>query len=58
MFSGDHEVLSVLAVLMRGESSGALNAFSQVQAGPNGNKSQPLVGWVPLSLLPLAQDPL
>ena len=50
MLSGDQEVLGVLGVLRCGESSGALDALSQVYAedrgaGPDLNGSQPLVGW-------------
>jgi hypothetical protein len=45
----DQEVLGVLGVLQRGESSGALYALGWVHAedsgaGPNLNGSQPLVG--------------
>ena len=50
MLSGDQEILSVLGILRRGESSGVLHALGQVQAedgraGPNLNGFQPLVGW-------------
>ena len=49
MLSGDHEVLGVLGVLQRRESSGALDALGQVHAedggaGPDLNGSQRLVG--------------
>ena len=48
MLSGDQEVLGVLGVLRRGESSGALDALGWVhaedgRAGPDLNESQPLV---------------
>ena len=48
MLSGDQEVLGVLGVLRRGESSAVLDALGQVHtedggAGPNLNGSQPLV---------------
>jgi hypothetical protein len=50
VLSSDQGVLGVLGVLRRGESSGALDAFSRVhvedgRAGPDLNGSQPLVGW-------------
>ena len=49
VLSGDLEVLSVLGLLRRGESSGALNALGLVhtedgRAVPNLGGSQPLVG--------------
>ena len=49
MLSGDQEVLGMLGILQRGESSGALDALGQVhkedgRACPNRNGSQPLVG--------------
>ena len=49
MLLGDQEVLGVLGVLWRGESSGALDALGRVHAedggaGPDLNGSQPLVG--------------
>ena len=49
MLSGDQEVLGVLGVLWRGESSGALDALDWVHsedggAGPYLNGSQTLVG--------------
>jgi hypothetical protein len=49
MLSGDHEVLGVLGVLKRGESSGALDAPGQVPAedggaGPDLKGSKPVVG--------------
>jgi hypothetical protein len=48
VLSGDQEVLGVLGVLRRGESSAVLDALGQVHtedggAGPNLNGSQPLV---------------
>jgi hypothetical protein len=50
MLSGDQEVLGVLGVLWRGESSGALDALGWVHAddggaGPDLNGSQLLVRW-------------
>ena len=36
MLSGDHEVLGVLGVLQRRESSGALDALGQVHAEDGG----------------------
>ena len=49
MLSDDQEVLGVLGVLQRGESSGVLDTLIQVHtedggAGPDLNGSQPLVG--------------
>ena len=63
MLSCDQEVLGVLGVLWRGESSGALDALASVHTedvgtGPDLNGSQPLSDRVPLSLFLLAQDPL
>ena len=62
MLSGDQEVLGVLGVLWRGESSGALDALDWVHsedggAGPSLNGSHLWSGEVPLSLFLLAQDP-
>ena len=62
MFSGDQEVLGVLGVLRCGESSGALDALSQVHAedggtGPDLNGSQPLVGWDSFVPLPAGTRP-
>ena len=63
MLSGDQQVLGVLGVFRRGESSGVLDALGQVHAEdgravPDLNGSQPLISGVPLSLFLLAQDPL
>ena len=49
MLLGDQEVLGVLGVLLRGKTSGALDALGWVQAedgeaGPDLNVFQPLVG--------------
>ena len=54
MLSGDQEVLGVLGVLWRGESSGVLDAFHGVHADDGGavpdlNESQPLIwSFVPV----------
>ena len=61
VLSSDHEVLDLLGVLWRGESSGALNALGWVYmedggAGPYQKGSQPLFGR--RSFFLLAQDPL
>ena len=63
MLSSDHEVLGVLGVLGRGESSGALEpsaGFTWKMAGlaPTGKNPSLWLGVVPLSLFLLAQDPL
>ena len=60
MFSGDQEVLGVLEVLWRGESSVALDVLGLVHeedggAGSDLNGSQPLVGrgpFVPVPVIP------
>ena len=49
MLSGDQEVLGMLGILQRGESSGALDALSRVHAEDGGagsklNRSHTLVG--------------
>ena len=62
VLSGDKEVLDVLGVLWRGESSGALDALGWVhtedgRAGPYLNGSQPLVRWGSFVAVPAGTRP-
>jgi hypothetical protein len=64
VLSGDREVLGVLGVLWRGESSGALDALDQVLeedrlggGGMTGKDPSLWLGGIPLSLFLPAQDP-